>query len=63
MKGSMTKERWVKETMEYRDGRRFADENTRFFHKLIGQANGFLEDKSVGTQVNMQINFKQSDGT
>jgi len=63
MKGSMTKERWVKETMEHRDGRRFADENTRFFHKLIGQANGFLEDKSVGTQVNMQINFKQSDGT
>lgn len=63
MNGSLTKEKWIKDSIEYRDGKKIADENTRFFHKLIGQANGFFEDKSVGTQVNMQINFKQSDGT
>lgn len=59
---TMTKEMWLKESLDYRDGRKVSDENTRFFHKLIGQAKGYLVENPTMNQTNISIDFRQSDG-
>lgn len=61
----MSRERWLREAIEFRDGVRKMDKQTAFMHKLIGEACGYLdtpEQKSAIT-VNQQINFVQADGT
>lgn len=59
---TITKDVWLMQAMEYRDGKKNSDENTRFFHKLIGQAKGYLEEGQHVNQTNISIDFRQSDG-
>ena len=61
----MTRERWMREAIEFRDGVRKLDKQTGFMHKLIGEACGYLEtpEQKSGITVNQQINFVQADGT
>lgn len=59
----MSKERWIREAMEFRDGKRVGSEQSGFFHKLIGMANGYLSDQRKEVQFNQQINIVQADGS
>lgn len=59
----MTKERWISEAIQFRDGTKQANSVTVMMHTLIGKALGYLlENKNNFSAENMQINFTQADG-
>lgn len=58
-----TKERWLLEAADYRDGRREANRATTKMHEMIGRAMGWMVDQqNTFTAQNMVIDFRQSDG-
>jgi len=58
----MTKEKWEREAIDFRDGRVKANSTTYLFHKLIGMARGYLVEEKPVFNNNVQINFTQRDG-
>lgn len=62
---TITKERWVNETLMYRDGEKRLDKTGCFMHKLLGMAKGFIASGSGGNRTTIerqQINFVQANG-
>lgn len=60
----MTRERWIREAQEYRDGRKPSNGSTNFMHKLIGQACGYLTpDMQITIENKQNIEFTQADGS
>lgn len=61
---TMTKERWINETLQYRDGGIRLDKTGCFMHKLLGLAKGFINSGGGDrtTIEKQQINFVQGNG-
>src|SRR3990167_508856 len=58
----MTKEKWEREAIDFRDGRVKANSTTYLFHKLIGVARGYLVEERPVFDNNIQVNFTQANG-
>lgn len=60
--GEITKEKWIREAREYEDGTKTGTKATVFWHKLVGQAMGYMQP-DIQVQQNTQVNFTQADGS
>lgn len=59
---SQTKDRWIADTVRYRDGEKVGNEMTVAMHKMLGQAKGYLGGEQR-VELQQSIRLVQADGS
>lgn len=58
-----TKERWIADTIRFRDGKKEFNEVSVGMHKMLGQAKGYLGTDTSAVNLNQEIRIVQADGS
>jgi len=60
--GEEGKKRWLREMVEYREGKKKADKHTLYIMDLIAKYMGYKDESVTNAPKYQQINFYQKDG-
>lgn len=60
---TQTKERWIADTVRFRDGLKKGNDMTPAMHKMLGQVKGFLGTDAGTMNLNQEIKIVQADGS